>query len=120
MIVKKTNDASNQKNGYNYASSSVRCTIGQMKHVKGVGLCKCTNFYLQSVDVQTSFQVYIFEQMAPGAMYTDDLDFVMRPTFNDKLVEIFKEYNDIIVAVISGHHHYDSFHIIGETCKKIS
>jgi hypothetical protein len=35
-------------------------------------------------------------------------------------VEIFKEYNDIIVAVISGHHHYDSFQIIGETSKKIS
>ncbi|KAH3745309.1 sphingomyelin phosphodiesterase acid-like 3 [Pelomyxa schiedti] len=59
-------------------------------------------------------RVFIIAHVPPG--YSErDWSFSMLEEFNDKYIEIFSAYSDIIVAHLYGHLHTDSFRVMWQT-----
>ena len=44
----------------------------------------------------------------------------MRPSFNQKFVNLLQQYHSVIAAAVFGHEHTDAFHIVRDNNRKPS
>jgi len=72
----------------------------------------CDYGFQNSLYLSCMMQVWIVGHMPPGVMGRSRNVLWMRPPFNQRFVDLLRQYHKVILAAIFGHEHTDGFRVV--------